>query len=70
MDHQAIKLRQSCGMNAINLMLNGLNGCLKILYTVSPGFLKFRWERLSDFIIEKSNYYHFAPLQPCCMIDS
>jgi hypothetical protein len=57
-------------MNTINLMLNGQNGFLKLLYTVSPGFIKFRWERVSDFIIKESSYYHFPQLQPCCIIDS
>jgi hypothetical protein len=49
---------------------NGLNGFLKILYAVSSGFIKLRWKRLSDFIIKKSNYYHFSPLQLCGMIGS
>ena len=57
-------------MNAISLLLNGLNGFLKILYTVSSGFIKLHWERLSDFIIKKSSYYHFSPLQLCGMIGS
>jgi hypothetical protein len=57
-------------MNAISLLLNGLNGFLKILYTVSSGFIKIHWERLSDFIIKRSNYYHFSPLQLCGMIGS
>jgi hypothetical protein len=57
-------------MNAISLRPNGLNGFLKILYAVSSGFIKPRWERLSDFIIKKSNYYHFSPLQLCGIIGS
>jgi hypothetical protein len=57
-------------MNDISLRLNGLNGFLKILYAVSSGFIKPRWERLSDFIIKKSNYYHFSPLQLCGIIGS
>jgi hypothetical protein len=65
MGHQAIELRQSCGMNAISLLLNGFP---KILSTVSSGFINLHWERLSDFIIKKSNYYHFSPLQLCGMI--
>jgi hypothetical protein len=56
-------------MKAINLRLNG-NDFLEILYTVGHGFIEFRRERLSDFIIKKSNYYHFSPLQLCGMIGS
>jgi hypothetical protein len=57
-------------MNAVSLRLNGLNGFLEILFAVSSGFIKLRWERLSDFIIKKSNYYHFSPLQLCGIIGS
>jgi hypothetical protein len=50
------------------VQLNGLNGFPKILSAVSSGFINLHWERLSDFIIRKSNYYHFSPLQLCGMI--
>jgi hypothetical protein len=59
-------------MNAISLRPNGLNGFLKILYAVSCQlwFHQTSLGRLSDFIIKKSNYYHFSPLQLCGIIGS